>query len=119
MTLSRRHLLTAAGVAASAALVPGVAHASGTQNAASPQEIVDAMQPGWNLGNTFDSTGADETSWGNPRVTRDLIRAVKANGFNSIRIPVTWVQHLDSANVIDPTYLARVKEVVGWALTER
>jgi len=118
MTLTRRHLLTVAGVAASAAVIPGVAHAAGSTGRPSAQSVVDAMQPGWNLGNTFDSTGADETSWGNPRVTRDLIRAIKANGFNSIRIPVTWVQHLDSANVIDPAYVARVKEVVGWALAE-
>ncbi|MEV0273900.1 cellulase family glycosylhydrolase [Hamadaea sp. NPDC050747] len=119
MTLTRRHLLTAAGVAASAALIPGVANAAGTRpGRPSPQSVVDAMQPGWNLGNTFDSTGADETSWGNPRVTRELIRAVKGNGFNSIRIPVTWAQHLDAANVVDPAYLARVQEVVGWALAE-
>jgi endoglucanase len=34
------------------------------------------MQPGWNLGNTFDGfdTGKvvlDETAWGNPLVTKD------------------------------------------------
>ena len=52
--------------------------------------MVAAMQPGWNLGNTFDSTGADETSWGNPRVTTALLDTIKAQGFKSIRIPVTW-----------------------------
>ncbi len=39
------------------------------------QSYVDAMQPGWNLGNTFDSTGPDETSWGNPRVTKEFLRS--------------------------------------------
>lgn len=79
---------------------------------------VAAMQPGWNLGNTFDSTGADETSWGNPRVTEALLDNLRAQGFNSIRIPVTWGQHQGPAPdyTIDAAYLDRVEEVVGWAL---
>lgn len=78
---------------------------------------VAAMQPGWNLGNTLDSTGSDETSWGNPRVTEALLDQVKAQGFKSIRIPVTWSQHLGSAPSypIEAAYLNRVKEVAGWA----
>ncbi|TDD47408.1 cellulase [Kribbella antibiotica] len=78
---------------------------------------VAAMQPGWNLGNTLDSTGSDETSWGNPRVTEALLDQVKAQGFKSIRIPVTWSQHLGSAPgyPIEAAYLDRVKEVAGWA----
>jgi endoglucanase len=83
-----------------------------------PTQAVAAMQPGWNLGNTFDATGDDETSWGNPRVTRELLAGIRDQGFNSIRIPVTWGQHLDSNLVLDPAYLARVQEVVGWALDE-
>ena len=83
-------------------------------------EIVAAMQPGWNLGNTFDATGADETSWGNPRVTEALLDNVRAQGFNSIRIPVTWGQHQGPAPgyEIDAAYLARVSEVVDWALDD-
>jgi aryl-phospho-beta-D-glucosidase BglC (GH1 family) len=79
---------------------------------------VAAMQPGWNLGNTLDSTGADETSWGNPRVTEALLDNVKAQGFKSIRIPVTWSQHLGPApgHTIEAAYLNRVKEIVDWAL---
>ncbi|SFR05380.1 Aryl-phospho-beta-D-glucosidase BglC, GH1 family [Lentzea waywayandensis] len=79
---------------------------------------VAAMQPGWNLGNTLDSTGADETSWGNPRVTEALLDNVKAQGFKSIRIPVTWGQHQASDHTIEAAYLNRVKEVVGWALAD-
>ncbi|GIH02342.1 hypothetical protein Rhe02_04090 [Rhizocola hellebori] len=80
--------------------------------------VVAAMQPGWNLGNSFDATGADETSWGNPRVTQALINGVKAQGFKSIRIPVTWGQHQSAgpAYTLDAAYLTRVKEVVDWAL---
>nr|BFF25937.1 hypothetical protein GCM10025732_39020 [Glycomyces mayteni] len=32
----------------------------------SAMETVAAMQPGWNLGNSLDAVGADETAWGNP-----------------------------------------------------
>ncbi|ANZ41121.1 cellulase [Lentzea guizhouensis] len=81
---------------------------------------VAAMQPGWNLGNSLDATGADETSWGNPRITEALLDNVKAQGFKSIRIPVTWGQHQAAAPgyTIEAAYLARVKEVVGWALAD-
>ena len=79
---------------------------------------VEAMQPGWNLGNSLDATGSDETSWGNPRVTEALLDNVKAQGFKSIRIPVTWGQHQGSDHVIEAAYLNRVKEVVGWALAD-
>ena len=38
---------------------------------------------GWNLGNALESEGK-ETSWGNPATTIDMIKAVKAEGFNAI-----------------------------------
>ena len=79
---------------------------------------VAAMQPGWNLGNSLDATGSDETSWGNPRITQALINNVKAQGFKSIRLPVTWGQHQGASPnyLIETAYLNRVKEVVDWAL---
>ncbi len=98
---------------------------AGTASAASPpkskmQTYVDNMQPGWNLGNTLDSVGPDETAWGNPRVTRELIKQISRQGFKSIRIPVTWDNHIGPAPdyKIDPAYLDRVAEIVGWARSE-
>ncbi|RRJ64042.1 cellulase [Paenibacillus oralis] len=84
----------------------------------SMQAYAEAMQPGWNLGNTLDSTGSDETSWGNPRITRELIQQIAAQGYKSIRIPVTWDSHIGEAPnyTIEPAYLDRVEEVVDWAL---
>ena len=50
------------------------------------QSYVSAMQPGWNLGNTLDAIGADETSWGNRSSHRNLysrlpLKALKAFEF--------------------------------------
>lgn len=101
-------------------IAAGLAWPGPAQAAPSAAAITRAMQPGWNLGNTLDATGDDETSWGNPRVTRELLRDIRAQGFKSIRIPVTWGQHQGPAPAytIDPVYLDRVREVVGWALDE-
>lgn len=90
-------------------------------------EIVARMGIGWNLGNTFDATGGNqnnlysqEQSWGNPKVTAELIHKVKAAGFSTIRIPVTWYRQLskDGTYTINPAFLARVKEVVDMAYAE-
>lgn len=90
-----------------------------------PFEITEEMQLGWNLGNTLDATSAaakpglsSETAWGNPKTTKEMIHAVKAKGFNTIRIPTTWYQHLDENNTIEPEWLARVKEIIDWCYEE-
>ncbi len=91
----------------------------------SADEIASRMGLGWNLGNTLDATGgttddvySHETSWGNPRVTKELIQGVKAEGFNTIRIPTTWYNYMDENYVIQQAYMDRVKEIVGWAYDE-
>jgi len=91
------------------------------------KEIAAQMGIGWNLGNTFDATNGNkanvysqETSWGNPKVTPELIHRVKEAGFTTIRIPVTWYRQLsnDGTFTIEPAFLARVKEVVDMAFNE-
>ena len=73
---------------------------------------------GWNLGNALESEGT-ETSWGNPATTREMIQAVKTQGFNAIRVPVRWGQHCDMTTMtVDEKWMARVKEVVDWCLAE-
>jgi aryl-phospho-beta-D-glucosidase BglC (GH1 family) len=88
------------------------------QQKKSIQSYVSAMQPGWNLGNTFDAVGSDETAWGNPRVTKEMINQIAAQGFKSIRIPITWMQHAGPGPdyTIDPAWMNRVQEVVDWSL---
>lgn len=98
--------------------------AAGQLTGCTAKTIVDDMGLGWNLGNTFDATGGNraniysqETSWGNPKVTPELIKAVHDRGFKTIRIPVTWNNHIikDGSYTINPEFLARIKEVVDYA----
>lgn len=90
-------------------------------------DIVKDMKIGWNIGNTLDSTRTDitrldapykfETAWGNPKVTQELIDAVLDAGFNVIRIPVSWVNHLgpEPEYQITESWMERVQEVVDYA----
>ena len=85
-------------------------------------DITKAMKVGWNLGNSLDAIGgsglSSETSWGNPKTTKDLIDDIKNKGFTSIRIPVSWGIHADSKGNINKEWLARVKEVVDYAYND-
>jgi endoglucanase len=79
------------------------------------------MGIGWNLGNSLEAivngTPGNETVWGNPVVTQDLMNDVKAAGFDTVRIPVAWSKFSDQDTfVIDSTWMDRVEEVVNYAL---
>ncbi|EWM10423.1 endoglucanase B [Kutzneria sp. 744] len=116
MSVSVLLALAAAGLTAgtSAASPPAAQSAP-----ADPMKAVAAMQPGWNLGNTLDAI-PDETSWGNPLATKALFDTIRAQGFHSVRIPVTWSGHASATApyTIDPKFLGRVKQVVDWALAD-
>ncbi|HHU57841.1 MAG TPA: cellulase family glycosylhydrolase [Bacteroidales bacterium] len=88
-------------------------------------ELSELMGLGWNLGNSLEAIVASngvysggESSWGNPVTTKALIDGVKAAGFNTLRIPVSWSHKLaDRDNMlISLTWLQRVEEVVNYAL---
>ncbi len=72
------------------------------------------MSPGWNLGNTLEAIGG-ETNWGNPKASQTLMNSVRAAGFRSIRIPVSWKQYADANDNISASWMARVTEVVNYA----
>ena len=82
----------------------------------SPLEIVSEMKIGWNLGNSLDAEGPDETFWGNPVTTQAMIKAVSDRGFNTLRVPVTWRFHQGSAPnyIVEEDWLDRVEEVVNY-----
>lgn len=99
-----------------------------TVTAESAQEFVDGMGFGWNLGNTLDPNDCTwlsnemdyETAWGNIKVTKELISYVKSEGIDTIRVPVTWKNHIGEAPdyTISADWLARVKEIIGWCVDE-
>ena len=118
-------VITAVAIFAIAALmtmcVTQVASAA-EMNGNTATELVSFIGTGWNLGNTLDAIGggnspSSETSWGNPKTTKAMIDAVKAQGFSAVRVPVSWGNHTTGDNfTIDSKWLARVKEVVDYCI---
>jgi len=121
------------------------------------KETVAKMGAGWNLGNTLDSNSGDvnnmwiegwgtrtpseyEKAWGQVPVTKEFIHMLKAKGFTSIRVPVTWYPHMGTIKIemksingetrptwdmttwegydVDKVWMARVKEVVDYIIAE-
>ena len=93
-------------------------------------QVAAQMYPGWNLGNTMEGGSnsnnwknagtSSETSWQGTVTTQQIMDLVKSQGFRSVRIPCAWVMgHItDEANcTIDPAWIKRVKEVVGYCLS--
>ena len=83
-------------------------------------QFAERLGIGWNMGNHFDAHNngvSGETFWGNPKATQATFTKVKAAGFNTVRIPVTWVGHIGPAPdyKIEEAWLDRVAEVVGYA----
>lgn len=94
-------------------------------------EFVRSIHAGWNLGNTFDCivnsanyqenmTPADfESAWGNPPVNRGQLEAIRDAGFDALRIPITWKQHIGPAPEyqIDQPWMERIDAVVRQAFS--
>lgn len=139
-------------------LMIAVSVVASAQTMETAQQAVSKMKVGWNLGNTLDSNAADttnmwmewtpqpipsstyETAWGQPLTTRELIHMFKQAGFNAIRVPVTWYQHMGietkvvvvngeykrywyksqwkKGTKVDAQWMARVKEIVDYVIDE-
>lgn len=91
------------------------------------QVATGKMTTGLNIGNTLDAYGNwfsgtspkdYETCWGNPQITRELIKAYKNGGFNALRLPVTWYQNMDANDNVREAWMNRVEEVVNYILDE-
>ena len=88
--------------------------------------FVRDMKVGWNLGNTFDASNCNwlddplkyESAWCGATTTKELILELKNAGFNSIRVPVSWHNHIDADHNIDKAWLDRVQEVVDYVYEE-
>jgi endoglucanase len=89
-------------------------------------DIAKDMGAGWNLGNTLDAGSgmmpvtplAQETAWGNPVTTPEMIALLAETGFRTLRVPVTWQRHLGPAPdyAISPAFMDRVQEVVDYGI---
>ena len=105
----------------------GTSRGGKTMRTISSKELVKEMKLGWNLGNTMDSVSdridktsapeAWETAWANPVTTENLIAKLIDEGFNVIRYPVSWKNHIGEAPEyhIDKAWMNRVRELVDWA----
>ena len=95
-------------------------------------EATRLMGNGINLGNTMeacdstrgrysDSPLVYEIAWGQPVTTQDMLTAMKAAGFDTVRIPVAWMTNATRMPfemkdyTLDSRYLSRVKEIVDYA----
>ena len=91
-------------------------------------QITKEMGIGINLGNTFESCGdwiwqwgdhtvtSYETAWGSPVITKEMIEGYKKEGFGVMRLPVHWFNLMGDDYSINSDYLARVRQIVDWAL---
>ncbi len=105
--------------------------------------LVSDMGMGFNIGNTME-VPKDPTGWGNPLPSKEYVKAIKAAGFNTVRIPCAWYSHSDALTkdvqaygsednstykhvgaastfttpTIDAAWLAQVKDVVDMIIAE-
>ena len=88
--------------------------------ALTPEQVFNAMGPGWNMGNHMDAVSngvSGETIWGNAKCTQATFDNVKKAGFKAVRICTTWTGHIGEAPTyrLEDKWLDRVAEIVGYA----
>lgn len=101
---------------------------SSTDSEVSATSIVNSMKFGWNLGNTLDacnsgsswnSTTSEEIDWGlKGTATSELFQKLKDSGIKSVRIPISWHNHVDSNLNINSEWMKHVKNVVDMAYSK-
>ena len=122
-----KRLLTISMIAASVATMQA-------QSFETAQEAVTNMGVGWNLGNTLEAHAKkpnpdldsywgqegleSENDWGQPNTKPEVFKMMKEAGFGAIRIPVTWYNHMDKDGNVNAEWMARVKQVVDYALAQ-
>lgn len=87
-------------------------------------ELAQRIKVGWNLGNAFDASDCTwvsdemlyESAWNGDMTAEQHIETLKQAGFNAVRIPVSWHNHVSDNYSISEKWLSRVNEVVDWCL---
>ena len=84
------------------------------------KELASLMTAGINIGNTMECpASAGEGAWSGTKVNQDYIRALKAAGFNAVRIPCAWHSYIvDDKMTVSSDWMNRVYEVVNWCVSE-
>lgn len=92
----------------------------------SAKDAVANMGLGFNLGNTMDavatwlasgsSVSQYETAWGQPSTTVSMMKFLKDGGFNAVRVPVTWFEHMDDDGNVEEAWMNRVQEIVDYVI---
>ncbi len=112
--------------------------------ALSSVDFVKKMGVGWNLGNTFESnlSGFPDSDYTDKiikelgfenremfcevrnlqdiyrgKTTRKTIQAVYDKRFRSVRIPVSWSNHMDASGKINEAWMDRIQEVVDYVMS--
>ena len=108
-----------------------------TEHIITATEAAKNMGMGLNLGNTMEAYNASdcekityewipvvgenrpvdyETCWGAVETTQEVVNGIKAEGFDTVRIPVFWGNMMknDGTYTINSEYIARVKEIVDY-----
>ena len=93
----------------------------------SAMNAVKNMGLGTNFGNCMDAIDINktmdknsvtdfETCWGQVATTKAMVDFLKKEGFNSVRIPVTWFQHIKTDGTVDEAWMNRVQEIVDYVI---
>ncbi len=88
---------------------------------------VKNMGLGTNFGNCMDAVCANwtmntnsvtdfEKVWGQEPTTKAMVDFLKKEGFNSVRFPVTWWQHMKADGTVDEAWMNRVQEIVDYVI---
>ena len=92
------------------------------------QNAATSMGIGTNFGNCMDAVDASksmdknsvtdfEKAWGQQPTTKEMVDFLKKNGFNAIRVPVTWFQHMTKEDgTVDEAWMNRVQEIVDYVI---
>lgn len=101
---------------------------SSNDSTVSATAVVNSMKFGWNLGNTLDAcnsgkdwntTSSEEIDWRlKGTATSELFQKLKDSGIKSVRIPVSWHNHVDSNLYINSEWMKHVKNVVDMAYSK-
>ncbi len=102
------------GSSSSASSQASSSSAGWTNGATNP--LNPGIMRGINLGNTLDATPTEGSWTGGLTAQSWYFDAYTNAGFNTVRIPVTWMYHFVSGYTVDPVWMSRVTTVVNWAL---